>query len=125
MLSGGIFNNPSVICLSVGKKAPKRPSITKTVDKEYVLTRSRKGAKLKEEVWETEDGQVVSYSLAYINHRICGVDNGRVLGYDNSHEYHHRHFMGTVEPIEFENYKSLLARFEAEVNELRKEEERK
>ena len=90
-----------------------------------MLTRPRKGAKLKEEVWQTEDGEVARYSLAYINHRICGVDNGRVLGYDNSHEWHHRHFMGTVEPIEFDNYKSLSARFQAEVNELWKEEERK
>jgi len=109
----------------VGKKAPKKPPIAKTVDTEYVLTRPRKGAKLKEEVWQTVDGEVVRYSLAYINHRICGVDDGRVLGYDNSHEYHHRHFMGTVEPIEFENYRSFLASFETEVNELWKEEERK
>ena len=109
----------------VGRKAPKKPAIRKTVDTEYVLTRPRKGAKLKEEVWQTVDGEVVRYSLAYINHRICGVDNGRVLGYDNSHEYHHRHFMGTVEPIEFENYRSFLASFETEVNELWKEEERK
>ena len=63
------------------------------------------------------------YSLPYINHRICSVDYGRVLGYDNSHEYHHRHFMGTVEPIEFENYEALRDRFEAEVYELWKQEE--
>jgi hypothetical protein len=108
----------------LGKKAPKRPSITKTVHTEYVLTRPRKGARLKEEVWQTEDGQVVSYSLAYINLRICGVDNGRVLGYDNSHEYHHRHFMGTLEPIEFESYEALSRRFYAEVYALwRREDE--
>jgi hypothetical protein len=75
---------------------------------------------LKEEVWQTEDGQVVRYSLAYINHRACGVDNGRVLGYDNGHNYHHRHFMGPVEAVEFENYESLSKRFHAEVDELRK-----
>jgi hypothetical protein len=57
--------------------------------------------------------------------KICPVDNGRVLGYDNSHEYHHRHFMGTVEPMEFDSYKALAERFQAEVNELWKEEERK
>ena len=79
---------------AVGKKAPKQPSLPKTVDTEYVLTRPRKGAKLKEEVWQTENGEVGHYSLSSINHRICGVDNGRVLGYDNSHEYDHRHFMG-------------------------------
>ena len=80
---------------------------------------------MKEEVWETEDGEVVRYSLAYINPLICAVDNGRVLGYDNSHEYHHRHFMGMVEPVEFHDYKALAERFQAEVNELWKEEERK
>jgi hypothetical protein len=70
----------------VAKKAPLPPTITKTLDETYVLTRPRKGAKLKEEVWQNSaDGKVVKYSLAYINPRICGSDNGRVLGYDNSH----------------------------------------
>ena len=87
------------------------------------MLRPRKGAKLKEEVWQTEDGEVVRYSLVYINQRICGVDNGRVHGYDNSHEYHHRHFMGTVEPIEFDDYEALSKRFYAEVYELRRIED--
>jgi hypothetical protein len=108
----------------VARKPPKQPpSITKTIDETVVLGRPRKGAKLKEEVWQTDGGEVVRYSLAYINPLICVVDNGRVLGYDNSHEYHHRHFMGTIEPIEFDNYKALSKRFQAEVNELWKEEE--
>jgi hypothetical protein len=99
----------------------KPPKVMKTVDETYVLPRPTKGAILKEEVWTTEDGQVVGYSLAYINHRICGVDNGRVLGYDNSHNYHHRHFMGSVEPVVFDNYEALSKRFYVEVDELRKE----
>jgi hypothetical protein len=95
------------------------------VDETILLKRPRKGATLKEEVWQTEDGEVVKYSLAYINPRICGSDNGRVLGYDNSHDYHHRHFMGTVEPVEFDGYESLSKRFQAEVIELwRKEDEK-
>jgi len=103
------------------EKPPKQQrKVTKTVDVAYVLPRPTKGSVLKEEVWQTEDGQVVRYSLAYIHHRACGVDNGRVLGYDNSHNYHHRHFMGSVEPVEFENYESLSKRFYAEVDELRK-----
>jgi hypothetical protein len=107
------------------ERVGKKPSITKSVHTEYVLTRARKGAKLNE-VWNTEDGQVVSYSLAYINHRICGVDNGRVLGYDNSHQYHHRHFMGAAPPVEFTNYEALSKRFYSEVYELwRKEDEQK
>ena len=110
-------------CL-VAKKPPKQPpSITKTINETVVLGRPRKGAKLKEEVWQTDAGEVVRYSLAYINPLICAVDNGRVLGYDNSHEYHHRHFLGTVEPIDFNNYKALSERFQAEVRELWKEEE--
>ena len=110
----------------VGKKPPKQPpKITKTVDKQYVLPRPTKDAILNEEVWENESGQVVNYNLAYINHRICGVDNGRVLGYDNSHNYHHRHFMGALEPVDFDNYEALSKRFYAEVNELRKTKERK
>jgi hypothetical protein len=52
------------------------------------------------------------------------MDNGRVLGYDNSHGHHHRHFMGQVQDIEFDDYESLAARFRAEVHELwRKEDE--
>jgi hypothetical protein len=47
------------------------------------------------------------YNLAYINHVICGVDNGRVVGYDNAHGYHHRHLMGHVGPIEFVSYEDV------------------
>jgi hypothetical protein len=79
---------------------------------------------LKEEVWRSQDGQVVKYSLAYINAEICGVDNGRVLGYDNSHDRHHRHCMGKEESFEFSGYEALATRFYDEVQELwRKEDE--
>ena len=61
---------------------------------------------------------VVKYSLAYINPRICGADNGRVLGYDNTHGHHHRHFMGTVKPYEFSSYQELADRFQREVEAL-------
>ncbi len=68
-------------------------------------------------VWQTPDRKVTKYNLAYINHLVCRLDNGRVLGYDNSHAHHHRHFMGTVSPVEFEDYESLVARFRGEVQE--------
>jgi hypothetical protein len=84
----------------------------------------RKGATLKEQVW-FEDGQIVGYSLAYINLKECPVDNGRVLGYDNSHAYHHRHFMGRAGPIEFTTYSELLERFIREVRELWRIEDEK
>ena len=66
-----------------------------------------------------------SYNLAYVNHLVCQTDNGRVLGYDNSHGFHHRHFMGKVEIIKFKDYETLASRFRDEVQELwRKEDEK-
>ena len=96
----------------------------KVVDETVILKKPRRGARLREEVWQTRDGKVTKYNLAYINHLVCRVDNGRVLGYDNAHEYHDRHFMGHVESMGFTTYESLAARFHREVQELwRKEDE--
>jgi hypothetical protein len=107
------------------RKAPKKPEITRTTDLATRLKGKRKGAILRQEVWTADNGEVVKYVLAYINPRMCGPDNGRVLGYDNSHEYHHRHFMGVVEPVDFVNYEALAERFRIEVQELwRKEDEK-
>jgi hypothetical protein len=68
---------------------------------------------------------VTKYNLAYINHIVCQVDNGRVLGYDNSHDNHHRHFMGQVEAFDFVDYESLANRFREEVFELWRKEDKK
>lgn len=95
----------------------KKPPVQTTRAEEYRLKGKRKGALLKEEI-SLVDGKVVAYSLAYINLKRCQVDNGRVLGYDNSHGYHHRHFMGKTEPIEFSTYADLAERFIQEVHEL-------
>jgi hypothetical protein len=97
----------------VGTKG--KPTLTTRVE-EHRLKGKRKGALLKDQVW-LEDGKVTGYSLAYINLRRCSVDNGRVLGYDNSHDYHHRHFMGTVVPIVFTTYEALVRQFYKEVHE--------
>ena len=93
----------------------------KVVDDTIILKRPRRGAKLRE-VWQTADGKVTKYNLAYINLLFCRVDNGRVLGYDNSHDGHHRHFMGDVEPVEFIDYQSLAKRFQEEVRQLWRQE---
>lgn len=95
----------------------------KTVNETFFLAWPRRGALLKEEVWQDEDGKVVRYSLAYLNPRVCGLDNGRVLGYDNAHSYHHRHFMGHVEQVEFSTYEELNRRFFNEVHELWRQED--
>jgi len=57
---------------------------------------------------------VTRYNLAYINQAIYIGDNGRVLGFDNAHDYHHRHFMGKVETVEFISYEATLERFQRE-----------
>jgi hypothetical protein len=98
----------------VGKK--RRPHVT-VIAEVHRLKGKREGAVLKDEAW-WKDGQVVAYNLAYINRRICRVDHGRVLGFDNSHSYHHRHFMGKVEPVEFISYNVIAERFLQEVHEL-------
>lgn len=75
------------------------------------------GGILSYEVWgyQTQGKTVVTrYNLAYINHAIHRGDNGRVLGFDNAHGYHHRHYMGKVEAVEFESYESTLERFQQE-----------
>lgn len=70
------------------------------------------------EAW-AEDGVIMKYNLAYINHLICQEDNGRVLGYDNAHGYHERHYMGTATKVDCESYIKTLRRFIAEVDELK------
>ncbi|HEV2136413.1 MAG TPA: hypothetical protein VGR47_19475 [Terracidiphilus sp.] len=95
----------------------KKPPVQTIRTEEYRLKGKRKGALLKEQI-SFEDGKVLAYSLAYINLRRCPVDNGRVLGYDNSHGYHHRHFMGRIEPVDFSTYAALAERFIQEVHEL-------
>jgi hypothetical protein len=55
------------------------------------------------------------YSLVYVE---GGV---RVLGYDNERgKGDHRHVLGVEEPVTFETLEALVARFVAEVEELRR-----
>jgi hypothetical protein len=87
---------------------------------EYYLGGKRRLPLLKEEFWQDASGQVTRYSLAYIDPLIFPGDNGRVLGYDNAHGLHHRHFMGVEGVYEFTSYEKVLAKFEAEVGRIRR-----
>lgn len=84
----------------------------KIIDESFTLSRKRGNGILRREVWVDEDGRVVRYNLAYINHALYAGDHGRVLGYDNAHGYHHRHYFGTVEPVTFVSFADIEARFE-------------
>lgn len=85
------------------------------------------GGLLNYEVWgckEKGKAIVTRYALAYINLAICQMDNGRVLGFDNAHGYHHRHYMGSIEAVEYESYEAIQERFQREwmdiIRQLRK-----
>ncbi len=75
---------------------------------------------IKEEVWRDAKGAVTRYSLAYIDPLIFPGDNGRVLGYDNAHGHHHRHYCGEVTPFDYMGYGRLVNQFEREVRALRR-----
>ena len=84
----------------------------KVVDDSFTLSRKQGNGILRREVWVNRQGEVVRYNLAYINHEISQADNGRVVGYDNAHDFHHRHFMGKVSTVEFEGFNAIEAQFE-------------
>lgn len=86
----------------------------KVSDDTWSLSTKNGNGILRREIWEDELGRVVRYNLAYINHRIFQGDNGRVVGYDNAHGFHHRHFMGVVEPVEFKNFLDIEEQFQAD-----------
>ncbi len=75
---------------------------------------------LREEVWVNDKEEVVRYNLAFLLPHVFGADNGRVLGYDNAHGSHERHFMGEVVPVEYEGYPETATRFYHEVAQIRR-----
>ena len=87
---------------------------TKVFDDTWPLSTKHGNGLLRREVWVDEHGQVVRYNLAYVNHTVFSGDHGRAVGYDNAHGYHHRHYMGVVEPVEFISFEDIEVRFEAD-----------
>ena len=85
----------------------------KLIDESHSIAAKRGNGKLRREVWvDQATGDVTRYNLAYINRNIYSGDNGRVVGYDNAHDGHHRHIFGIVEPIDFVSFDDVEARFE-------------
>ena len=93
---------------------------TKVIDDSFSISSKRGNGILRREVWVDEHGNVVRYNLAYINFDIFQGDHGRVLGYDNAHGFHHRHYCGVVEAIEFVSFEDIEARFEADWSQFRR-----
>jgi len=101
----------------VRRKGSKQ-KFKKVVSEQFPVNPKRGGGLIKIEAWENDKGEIVKYSMAYINHLIFPGDNGRVLGYDNTHHFHHKHYLGEISEVnDFTNYVDLVARFEQELKE--------
>jgi hypothetical protein len=104
--------------MAAAKKQAGKP--VKVTDEVAAIGCAAGDGLIREEVWKDASGRVVRYNLAFINFHLFAGDNGRVLGYDSAHGSQHRHFAGIVKEIEPAAYGDILARFIAEVNELKK-----
>ena len=82
------------------------------------LPKSKGNGQLIRRVGVDHKNVITRYNLAYINHNLCSIDKGRVLGYDNAHGYHHKHSMGQVEPVKFESFDKIEKRFQKEFEAL-------
>ena len=104
--------------------ARRRPRqvLTKVVDEEFVV-RCRSGSVgiFREEVYQDASDAVAKYNLAFIHFGLCQADHGRVLGYDNAHGFHERHWMGKSERVTFRNYASTFDRFMRELKALKEQ----
>jgi hypothetical protein len=98
---------------------PPKRSLRKIIDEINPVRCIAGPGAIREEAWEDESGTVVRYNLAFINHFLTTTDNGRVLGYDNAHGEHHRHFYGAVESTSFTGFEALAIRFYDEVEVLK------
>jgi hypothetical protein len=96
------------------KKSKKIKTEHLIEDDAITLHKSKGNGVLRRQVWINDEGKVTRYSLSYINHLIYTGDNGRVLGFDTAHGYHHKHYMGNVEPIAFSTFSELEMRFQQE-----------
>ena len=94
-----------------------KKSFVKVIDERFIVPSSKGGGVIKFEAWEHND-KIVKYSMVYINKNIFPKDNGRVVGYDNSHNFHHKHYLGNILEVEdFKNYKDLVQRFKNDLRE--------
>lgn len=98
-------------------KRPKKQEIYAPADVK-IPSRLGRGVLKERVVRDLPSKKVASFALAYINPLIFSGDNGRVLGYDNSHDYAHRHYMGSIVADPFTSYEELYGRFEREWQEI-------
>jgi hypothetical protein len=91
----------------------------KSFHKRYFFEGRGKPPLISERWTEDRTGRPLAYAFAYIDFAIHTGDNGRVLGYDNAHGFHERHFMGRASATGFSTYDAQYERFLDEVTEIR------
>ena len=93
----------------------KVKAVAKVIDEVHHLNKKQGGGLIKIEIWVDENYGTARYSMTYINHAIYAGDNGRVLGYDNAHGKHHRHYFGDYQLVRnFKGHEKLLEKFSQE-----------
>ena len=98
----------------------KKTNYIKVIDGQFIVPYKRGIGIIKFEAWEYEN-KIVKYNMAYINKSIFSNDNGRVVGYDNSHNFHHKHYFGEITELDdFINYQELVKRFRDDLKEFLK-----
>ena len=95
----------------------KKKNYIKVIDEQFIVPSDKGGGIVKFEAWEYEN-QIVKYNMLYVNKNIFSKDNGRVTGYDNSHNFHHKHYFGQITELDdFINYQELVLRFKNDIEE--------
>ena len=95
----------------------KKRNYIKIIDERFIVPSEKGGGVIKFEAWEY-DNKIIKYNMAYINKSIFSNDNGRVIGYDNSHNFHHKHYLGKITELDdFINYQELVKRFKDDIKE--------
>ncbi|NEW61386.1 transcriptional regulator [Sulfurovum sp. bin170] len=95
----------------------KKKQYSKVIDEKFIVPSRNGGGMIKFEAWEYRD-EIIKYNMVYINRDIFPNDNGRVMGYDNSHNFHHKHYFGEIYELDdFVNYQELVQRFKNDIKE--------
>jgi hypothetical protein len=88
-----------------------RVQLRKTTDYEAEFWYAGGIGYIREEVWVDEKDVVVRSNLAFLLPQRSGIDNGRMLGFDNAHGIHERHYMDDVREVPFIRYAATANRF--------------
>jgi len=95
----------------------KKKTYIKVVDEKFIVPFDKGGGIIKFEAWEYNN-RVVKYNMLYINKTIFPNDNGRVLGYDNAHDFHHKHYFGEITELsDFKTYQNQVQLFKQDIKE--------